>query len=120
MSAFRNLLHHHVHQQAAGPATTFWAGLGAVRREAFLASAGFDAERYPVPSIEDIELGMRLAPTAARIGLDPRDPGHAPEALDACGAWCARTSPSAAFPGFGAVRRAGRARASSTSAGATA
>jgi glycosyltransferase involved in cell wall biosynthesis len=36
VSSFRNLLHHHVHQQAAGPATTFWAGLGAVRRDAFL------------------------------------------------------------------------------------
>src|SRR5262249_5000753 len=35
VSAFRNLLHHHVHQQGAGRATTFWAGLGAVRREAF-------------------------------------------------------------------------------------
>src|SRR5262249_6575525 len=33
VSQFRNLLHHHVHQEGAGPATTFWAGLGAVRRE---------------------------------------------------------------------------------------
>src|SRR5439155_11116219 len=41
-SAFRNLLHHHVHQGAAGPATTFWTGLGAVRREAFEGVGGFD------------------------------------------------------------------------------
>src|ERR687894_766679 len=60
VSGFRNLLHHHVHQGGAGPARTFWAGLGAVRRDAFVAAGGFDEGRYPVPSIEDIELGMRL------------------------------------------------------------
>jgi len=68
VAGFRNLLHHHVHQRSAGEATTFWAGLGAVRRDAFLAVGGFDAERYPVPSIEDIELGGRLE---GRIVLDP-------------------------------------------------
>jgi glycosyltransferase involved in cell wall biosynthesis len=68
VAGFRNLLHHHVHQSSAGEARTFWAGLGAVRREAFLAAGGFDAERYPVPSIEDIELGGRLV---GRIVLDP-------------------------------------------------
>ena len=71
VSSFRNLLHHHVHQQAAGPATTFWAGLGAVRRDVFLRVGEFDSERYPTASIEDIELGVRLA----RIGelrLDPQ------------------------------------------------
>lgn len=71
VSGFRNLLHHHVHQASAGPADTFWAGLGAIRREAFLAVGGFDADRYPEPSIEDIELGMRLAGLGARIELDP-------------------------------------------------
>lgn len=71
VSRFRNLLHHHVHNEAAGPATTFWAGLGAIRREAFDAVGGFDAERYPHPSIEDIELGMRLHAAGRRIALDP-------------------------------------------------
>lgn len=71
VSAFRNLLHHHVHQIGAGPAETFWAGLGAVRRDAFLAAGGFDAQRFPHPSIEDIELGARLAAAGARIRLDP-------------------------------------------------
>jgi hypothetical protein len=71
VAGFRNLLHHHVHQQGAGPAATFWAGLGAVRREAFDASGGFDAVRYPAPSIEDIELGSRLAASGAKIVLDP-------------------------------------------------
>lgn len=72
VSAFRNLLHHHVHTTSPGPATTFWAGLGAVRRDAFLASGGFDAQRYARPSIEDIELGMRLADSGARILLEPQ------------------------------------------------
>jgi hypothetical protein len=71
VSAFRNLLHHAVHHESAGEVVTFWAGLGAVRRKTFLASGGFDAERYPHPSIEDIDLGMRLAADGARIFLDP-------------------------------------------------
>lgn len=71
VSAFRNLLHHHVHQSAPGPATTFWAGLGAVRRDAFAAVGGFDAARYPHPSVEDIELGTRLVAHGGAILLDP-------------------------------------------------
>jgi GT2 family glycosyltransferase len=71
VSAFRNLLHHHVHQAAAGPAETFWTGLGAVRRRAFLAAGGFDEARYPHPSIEDIDLGHSLTARGARILLDP-------------------------------------------------
>jgi glycosyltransferase involved in cell wall biosynthesis len=59
VSSFRNLLHHHVHRQAAAPAGTFWAGLGAVRRDEVLRAGGFDADRYRVPSIEDID-GARL------------------------------------------------------------
>jgi GT2 family glycosyltransferase len=70
-SRYRNLLHHHVHSGAAGEAETFWAGLGAVRRERFEEIGGFDAERYPYPSVEDIELGMRLRRRGARIALDP-------------------------------------------------
>jgi GT2 family glycosyltransferase len=71
VSQFRNLLHHHVHHEGAGAATTFWAGLGAVRRDVFEAAGGFDAERYPVPSVEDIDLGTRLAAAGCRIELDP-------------------------------------------------
>jgi GT2 family glycosyltransferase len=71
VTAFRNLLQHEVHRQCAGPATTFWTGLGAIRREAFETVGGFDAERYPRVSIEDIELGMRLTARGARIELDP-------------------------------------------------
>jgi Glycosyl transferase family 2 len=71
VSGFRNLLHHHVHQSAGGPARTFWAGLGAIRRDVFLGARGFDAERFLVPSIEDVDLGARLVSTGARIELDP-------------------------------------------------
>jgi Glycosyl transferase family 2 len=71
VSAFRNLLHHHVHTSSPGPATTFWAGLGAIRRDAFIVACGFDEERFRTPSIEDIELGMRLTAAGARIRLDP-------------------------------------------------
>jgi GT2 family glycosyltransferase len=71
VSRFRNLLHHHVHQAAAGPASTFWAGLGAIRREVFDQHGGFDAARYADASIEDIELGCRLVSSGVRIELDP-------------------------------------------------
>lgn len=71
VSVFRNLLHHHVHQTSAGPAETFWAGLGAVRAGAFHAVRGFDADRFKTPSVEDIELGMRLSANGGRITLDP-------------------------------------------------
>ncbi len=71
VAAFRNLLHHHVHQRAGGPAETFWSGLGALRRDAFLAAGGFDADRFPHPSVEDIDLGVRLVANGAHILLDP-------------------------------------------------
>ena len=50
VSEYRNLLHHYVHQTSGGLATTFWAGLGAVRREAFVAVDGFDDWRFRSPS----------------------------------------------------------------------
>ncbi|MCY7304068.1 MAG: glycosyltransferase family 2 protein [Thermoleophilia bacterium] len=71
VAGFRNLLHHTVHQRSAGDVRSFWAGLGAVRRAAFDAVGGFDAERYPLSSIEDVELGGRLV-ERGRIVLDPR------------------------------------------------
>lgn len=71
VSQFRNLLHHHVHQRSAGAATTFWAGLGAVRREALEEVGGFDQDRFPHASVEDIDLGLRLARRGLRLMLDP-------------------------------------------------
>jgi len=75
-SRYRNLLHHHVHAEGAGEAETFWAGVGAVRRERFEAVGGFDAELFPQASVEDIELGMRLRRDGARIVLDPEVRGR--------------------------------------------
>src|SRR5262249_41295744 len=49
-------------------ASTFWSGCGAIRREVFLSLGGFDAA-YVRPSIEDIELGYRLARSGGRIRL---------------------------------------------------
>lgn len=71
VSSFRNLLHHHVHHEGAGPVETFWTGLGAIRRSAFRAVGGFDEQRFPHPSVEDIELGERLHGAGYTIELDP-------------------------------------------------
>jgi hypothetical protein len=69
-SAFRNLLHHHTHVSHPGRAGTFWAGCGAMRTAAFLDVGGFD-EKYAYPSVEDIELGMRVAANGGRILIMP-------------------------------------------------
>jgi GT2 family glycosyltransferase len=68
VSGFRNLLHHHVHQASGGRVGTFWAGLGAVRREAFDRVGGFDSNRR---WLEDVDLGIRLAAAGEEIVLDP-------------------------------------------------
>ena len=68
-SQYKNLVHHYYHQLAKEDAQTFWSGCGAVRRDAFLAEGGFDAERYKYPSIEDIELGHRLLKAGGRLRL---------------------------------------------------
>lgn len=71
-SRYKNLLHHFVHHQGGTrDAGTFWAGCGAVRRTVFQEVGGFDAQAYPRPSIEDIELGIRLRDAGHRIVLDP-------------------------------------------------
>jgi len=70
LSQYKNLSHHFVHQQSREEAVTFWAGCGAMRKEVFQRSGGFDPDRYPEPSIEDIELGYRLKRIGCRILLD--------------------------------------------------
>lgn len=69
-SSYMNLRHHFTHQGAAREGSTFWAGCGAVRRDAFLRVGGFDTEMFPRPMIEDIELGLRLR-EAGSTWLDP-------------------------------------------------
>lgn len=68
LSQYKNLLHHYMHQTAREDASTFWAGCGAIRRAAFLALGGFN-ERYRQPSVEDIDLGVRLRQAGYRIRL---------------------------------------------------
>ena len=72
LSQYKNLMHHYVHQKASEQAVTFWAGCGALRKSVFEEFGGFDTEKYPNPSIEDIELGYRLSMAGRRILLDKR------------------------------------------------
>ena len=69
MAQYKNLMHHYVHQQGNEDASTFWAGFGVVKRSVFLQLGGFDIERFPRPSVEDIELGYRLKQAGANIYL---------------------------------------------------
>ena len=70
LSQYKNLLHHFVHQEGNPEASTFWGGCGAIRKNIFQSVRGFDQDRYPYPSIEDIELGYRLRAQGYRILLD--------------------------------------------------
>ncbi|MBN8831831.1 MAG: glycosyltransferase family 2 protein [Sphingomonadales bacterium] len=74
-SVYVNLRHHFTHQRGEREAQTFWSGIGMVRREAFLALGGFDADLFPWPSIEDVELGARIVASGGRIRLVPEAQG---------------------------------------------
>ena len=69
LSQYRNLLHHYIHQTSCEDATTFWSGCGAIHRSAFLACGGFDPT-YDRPSVEDIDLGVRLRRSGQKIVLN--------------------------------------------------
>jgi len=69
-SVFRNLLHHHAHVSNPGKTDTFWSGCGAIRTADFRDVGGFD-EKYAIPSVEDIELGMRIAAHGGRVVRAP-------------------------------------------------
>lgn len=71
ISKYKNLVHRYYHQRGNEESSTFWAGCGAVRKDAFLAVDGFDVETYRRPSIEDIDLGYRLRAAGGRILLLP-------------------------------------------------
>lgn len=68
VTLYKNLQHHFVHQHSQQDASTFWTGLGAIRRDVFLREGGF-RESYSHPSIEDIELGVRLKAAGYQIHL---------------------------------------------------
>ncbi len=70
-SQYENLIHHYIHQNANPRAGTFWTGCGAVRADIFQRFR-FDQDKYPRPSIEDIELGWRLQRAGQKILLDKR------------------------------------------------
>jgi GT2 family glycosyltransferase len=71
ISQYKNLSHSFIHQSSAHNARTFWAGFGAVRRDAFHAIGGFD-ERFNRPSVEDIDFGYRLTDAGYQVMLDSR------------------------------------------------
>lgn len=70
LSQYKNLQHHFVHQHSNSDASTFWSGLGAIKRELFIQHNGFDHKRFSEPSIEDIDLGSRLRAAGQAILLD--------------------------------------------------
>ena len=70
VSEYRNLMHHFVHQNSRREAQTFWSGFGAIRKNVFQQHEGFDTS-FRRPSIEDIELGYRLARSGCKVILEP-------------------------------------------------
>lgn len=68
VSLYKNLQHHFVHHHSKQDASSFWTGAGAIRRDVFLKLGGFN-ESYSRPSIEDIELGLRLKAAGYRVWL---------------------------------------------------
>jgi len=69
ISQYKNLTHSFIHRSSNKIAQTFWAGFGAVRANAFFEVGGFD-ERFPRPSVEDIDLGYRLSAAGHLLWLD--------------------------------------------------
>ncbi|MGA7408989.1 MAG: glycosyltransferase family 2 protein [Bryobacteraceae bacterium] len=70
ISQYKNLFHRFVHQTARREAGTFWTGCGAIRRDVFMVMGGFDTS-FKRPSIEDIELGVRMVRAGYKIVLCP-------------------------------------------------
>ena len=69
ISNYKNLFHHFVHQTSHEQASTFWSGCGAIKKDVFFSVGGFDP-RFTRPTVEDIELGMRLRRAGYRIVLN--------------------------------------------------
>ncbi len=67
VSAFKNLMHHYVHQQGNPDAATFWTGCGAIRRDVFEAVGPFNTAS--LVCAEDIDYGHRLRDAGHRIWL---------------------------------------------------
>jgi glycosyltransferase involved in cell wall biosynthesis len=74
-SLYANLRHHFVHQGGSRGAMTFWTGIGLIEADTFRAYGGYDEVQFPHPSIEDVELGMRIVNSGGRIRLVPEAQG---------------------------------------------
>ena len=72
---YANLRHHFVHQAGSRDATTFWSGIGLMKADVFRDFGGYDEVLFAHPSIEDVELGMRLINAGKRIRLVPEAQG---------------------------------------------
>jgi GT2 family glycosyltransferase len=72
---YANLRHHFVHQAGSLEATTFWSGIGLMKADVFRRFGGYDEILFAHPSIEDVELGMRLINAGERIRLVPEAQG---------------------------------------------
>lgn len=72
---YANLRHHFVHQAGRREASTFWSGIGLMRTDVFRELGGYDEVLFAHPSIEDVELGMRLIKSGHRIRLVPEAQG---------------------------------------------
>ncbi len=70
ISVYKNLMHHYYHQRSEREAQTFWSGCGAIRKAVFKEMGGFN-QAFARPSIEDIELGMRVSEAGYAIGSVP-------------------------------------------------
>jgi glycosyltransferase involved in cell wall biosynthesis len=60
VSKFRNLLHHYHHQKNHLQKNVFWGAFSLIKKSVFIEAGGFD-EKFKMPSIEDVELGIRIA-----------------------------------------------------------
>ncbi len=72
---YANLRHHFVHQSGSREATTFWSGIGLMKADVFREFGGYDDVLFAHPSIEDVELGMRLIAAGKRTRLVPEAQG---------------------------------------------
>ena len=69
ISQYRNLLHCYTHQSGKERTCLFWTGCGAIRTSVFRSLGGFEETRRG-PSMEDVELGMRVRRAGGEIWLD--------------------------------------------------
>jgi glycosyltransferase involved in cell wall biosynthesis len=73
-SQYQNLFTIFNHEKSSGFIQWFWTAMGAVRRDAFLATEGFN-EEYTGASAEDVEFGYTLSRKGFRILYDNRIQG---------------------------------------------